>query len=164
MLKASSALLSAKPYFSSQLAIAEAPDFTLTQYAGADKDLKKALDKLPARVGIVQDNLLRINHTQIWSLNQPVAAPNCFVTPLSSSRTRIIVEGDEARSVLAKLSAIDFGPKQFTAGMFVSTGVHHTPVLIRCVAKSTFHIYALRTFGLSVWEAVTDAAFEFADH
>lgn len=163
MLKASSALASAKPYVSSQLTIAEAPDFALTQYAGADKDLKKALGKLPAHVGVAQGNFMRISPTQIWSLNEPIAAANCFVTPLSSSRTRISVEGDEARSVLAKLSAIDFGPKQFTTAMFVSTSIHHTPVHIHCVAKSTFHIYALRTFALSVWDAVTDAALQFSD-
>ncbi len=161
MLKASSALASAKPYVSTQLTIAEAPDFTLTQYAGAEKDLKKALGKLPARVGIVHDNLMRVSPTQIWSLNEAVDAPSCFVTPLSSSRTRIEITGAPVRDVLAKCAAIDFHKSAFKAGSFAMTGMHHVPVLIHCGAGEIFHLYVLRTFALSIWDHVTDAALEF---
>ncbi len=161
MLNALSALLSAKPYSSSQLTIVEAPDFTLTQYAGSEKDLRKALGKLPARVGIVQDNLLRVSPTQIWSLNEAVEAPNCFVTPLSSSRTRIEISGSSARDVLAKCAAIDFHKSEFKPGTFVMTGIHHVPVLIHCVAGEIFHLYVLRTFALAIWDHVSDAALEF---
>jgi methylglutamate dehydrogenase subunit D len=161
MLKASSALLSAKPYVSNVLTIVEAPDFTLTQFAGSDKDLKKALGKLPARVGIVQANFMRVSPTQIWSLNETVEAPNCFITPLSSSRTRIEISGAPARDVLAKCAAIDFHKDEFRPGTFVMTGIHHVPVLIHCVAGEIFHLYVLRTFALSIWDHVTDAALEF---
>jgi sarcosine oxidase gamma subunit len=161
MLKASSALLSVKPFVSNQLTIIEAPDFTLTQYAGAEKDLKKALGKLPVRVDIVQDNLLRVSPTQIWSLNEAVEAPNCFVTPLSSSRTRIEISGSPAREVLAKCAAIDFHKSEFKPNTFAMTGMHHVPVLIHCVAGEIFHLYVLRTFALSIWDHVTDAALEF---
>jgi sarcosine oxidase subunit gamma len=162
MLKASSALASAKPHKSDTLTIAEARDFTLTQYAGAEKDLKKALGKLPARVGLVQDSLLRIGPTQIWSLSDAVEAHDCFITPLSSSRTRIEISGAPARDVLSKCAAIDFHPKEFKAGSFVMTGIHHVPVLVHCVNTETFHIYVMRTFALSIWDFVTDAAMEFA--
>jgi methylglutamate dehydrogenase subunit D len=161
MLKASSALLSAKPYVSSLLAIAEAPDFTLTQYAGSDRDLKNALGKLPARAGVVQDGLMRVGPAQIWSLKEAVEAPNCFITPLSSSRTRIEVSGAPARDVLAKCAAIDFHKSEFKPGTFAMTGIHHVPVLIHCVAGEIFHLYVLRTFALSIWDHVTDAALEF---
>jgi methylglutamate dehydrogenase subunit D len=161
MLKASSALLSAKPYVSNVLTIVEAPDFTLTQFAGSDKDLKKALGKLPARVGIVQANFMRVSPTQIWSLNETVEAPNCFITTLSSSRTRIEISGAPARDVLAKCAAIDFHKDEFRPGTFVMTGIHHVPVLIHCVAGEIFHLYVLRTFALSIWDHVTDAALEF---
>jgi methylglutamate dehydrogenase subunit D len=161
MLKASSALLTAKPYVSSVLTIVEAPDFTLTQYAGAEKDLKKALGKVPARVGIVQDNFMRVSPTQIWSLNEAVDAPNCFATPLSSSRTRIEISGAPARDVLVKCAAIDFHKNEFKPGTFAMTGIHHVPVLIQCVAGEIFYLYVLRTFALSIWDHVTDAALEF---
>ena len=161
MLKRSSALASANPYVSTMLKIVEAPDFTLTQYAGAEKDLKKSLGKLPSKIGIVQDNLLRINPTQVWSLNEPVTDPNCFVTPLSSSRTRIEISGGPARVVLAKCAALDFHKNEFKVGTFAQTGIHHVPVLIHCVAGEIFHLFVMRTFALSIWDYVSDAALEF---
>jgi heterotetrameric sarcosine oxidase gamma subunit len=187
MLKASSALASAKPYVSNQLTITEAPDFTLTQYAGADKDLKKALGKLPARVGIVQDNLLRVAPDQIWALHSlsrhsreggnPSSSSEpkldsrlrgndggggVFITELSSSRTRIEISGAPARDLLAKCAAIDFHKSEFMPNSFAMTGMHHVPVLIRCVTGDTFHIYVMRTFALSIWDHITDAALEYA--
>ena len=167
MLDRSSALASAKPYIGNSVMVAEAPNFTLTQYAGSEKELKKTLGKIPPRAGLAleQDGRtqLRINQTQIWVIGEPIKTEACITTPLSSSRTRIAIAGINARAVLAKLAAIDFHVKSFTPGLFASTGIHHTPVLIHCTDENTFHIYAMRTFGLSVWEAVTDAAFEFSD-
>lgn len=161
MLESSSALASAKPYGSGPLAIGEAPEFKLTQYAGSEKDLKKALGKLPSRVGEVQDGFMRVGPTQIWSLNERLEAQNCFVTPLSSSRTRIEISGVPARDVLAKCAAIDFHKSQFKPNTFAQTGIHHVPVLIHCVAPEIFHLYVLRTFALSIWDYVTDAALEY---
>jgi sarcosine oxidase gamma subunit len=160
MLKRSSALLSAKPYVSNLLTIIEAADFTLTQYAGSDKDLKKALGKLPTK-GKVLDGLLWVSPTQIWSLNEAVDAPNCFFTPLSSSRTRIEISGGPARALLAKCAAIDFHKSEFKPGTIVMTGIHHVPVLIHCVAGEIFQLYVLRTFARSIWDHITDAALEF---
>lgn len=164
MLKASSSLASAAPYVSIQLAIVEAPDFTLTQYAGAEKDLKKALGKLPA-FGIMQNGLMRISHTQIFSIDRhsresgnPVGV---YITTLSSSRTRIEISGAPAREVLAKCAAIDFHKNEFKPNTFAMTGIHHVPVLIQCVAGEIFHLYVLRTFALSIWDHITDAALEF---
>jgi methylglutamate dehydrogenase subunit D len=188
MLKASSALVSAKPYLSVQLKIVEAPDFTLMQFAGTEKDLKKALGKLPQRVGMVQGDLLRISPTQIWSISpQPhhsresgnlgatwetVALGSrfrgndggggVFVTPLSSSRTRIEISGAPARDVLEKCAAIDFHKSEFKANTFAQTGMHHVPVLIHCVSADTFHVYVMRTFAISIWDLLTDAALEYA--
>ena len=188
MLKRVSALASAKPFSGKGLTISEVPDFTLTQYAGTEKELKKALGKIPARVGVAQDGLLRISPNQLLvihsfvrhsresgnptSLLEPKldsrfrgndGQTGVFVTQLSSIRTRIALLGDNARAVLAKLTAIDFHPKQFKNDMFVQTSIHHTPVLIHCLEEKAFHIYAMRTFALSVWDAVTDAALEFAE-
>jgi methylglutamate dehydrogenase subunit D len=171
MLKRSSALASAKSFSGKGLSISEAPNFTLAQYAGAEKELKKALGKIPARVGVALDGLLRLSPNQILVIlhsdRHSRAVGNdgvegVYVTQLSSSRTRIALEGENARAVLAKLVAIDFHAKQFKADMFVQTSIHHTPALIHCVEKNSFHIYAMRTFALSVWDAVTDAALEFS--
>jgi heterotetrameric sarcosine oxidase gamma subunit len=166
MLKANSALANAKPYVSAQLKIAEAPDFSLVQYAGNEKDLKKAFGKLPA-FGKEQEGLLRISPTQILSLDRhsresgnPQKA-GVHLTELSSSRTRIEISGATAREVLAKCAAIDLHENEFKPGTFALTGIHHVPVLIHCVAGEIFHLYVMRTFALSIWDHVADAALEF---
>jgi methylglutamate dehydrogenase subunit D len=49
-------------------------------------------------------------------------------------------------------------PAHFKPGQFVMTGFHHTPVTIHCIGDNSFHIYALRSFALTVWEWLCDAA------
>jgi sarcosine oxidase gamma subunit len=161
MLKATSALATAASFQSDKLAIVERTEFSLIQISGAEKDLKKALKKIPAAVGVVQNNLLRISPTQIWSFAPVAEAANCFITPLSSSRVCIEISGAAARNILAKCAAIDFHPTQFTPGQFVQTGIHHVPVLIQCLAGEFFHLYVMRTFALSIWDYVTDAGQEY---
>ena len=166
MLESHSALESVVPYYGTGLTISEASDFTLTQYAGNEKQLKKALGKIPVRVGISLEHesrtLIRISPSQIWLIGEPLKTEACCTTPLSSSRTRIALDGENARAILAKLAAIDFHRKKFKLGMFAQTAIHHTPALIHCANENTFHIYAMRTFALSVWEMVADASLEFA--
>ncbi|MDE2446871.1 MAG: hypothetical protein KGO94_11870, partial [Alphaproteobacteria bacterium] len=146
MLERHSALQSATPYRGTGVTISESPDFALAQISGSEKDLKKALGKIPGVVGKAQDNLLRISPTQIWVVtdrhsraggnpSQSGASEldsrlrgndgrnGTYVTELSSSRTRIAVEGPNARAVLAKLAFIDFHPRVFKLGMFVQTGI-----------------------------------------
>jgi sarcosine oxidase subunit gamma len=84
-----------------------------------------------------------------------------IVTPLSSSRTRISIEGRAARDVLRKGIPIDLHESVFGAGRFAMTGVHHTPVLLHCTGAQRFELYAMRTFALNVWEWLEDAALEF---
>lgn len=177
MLERISALATAKPYKSSVLTIAERAGFTLTQLAGLDGDFERKLSAvigtLPQKVGVSQHNgertMLRIGPSQFW-----VVAPErddmasalqgqCAVTPLTSSRVRITLEGAPVRRVLEKLMPVDFHPSVFTPGAFALTGLHHTPVTVLCTGDNAFDIYAMRTFALNLWEVVTDAALEFAD-
>ena len=145
------------------VSLSEASAFVLTQVTGADKVLKKALGKLPAKVGSVVEqearSIFRIGAKQVWVLGETLAASEgIFVTPLSSGRTRILLEGPRAREVLAACALIDFSVKEFKPGHFVMTGIHHTPVTIHCIADNSFHIYTLRTFALNVWEWLCDTA------
>ena len=94
-------------------------------------------------------------------LQESVPAAMGAVTPLSHSRTRIFIEGEAAREVLAKGIPLDFHPAIFRIGQFALTGLHHTPVLVHRVSQSRYEIYAMRTFALSVWEWLTDAALPF---
>jgi methylglutamate dehydrogenase subunit D len=165
MLDRTSALASAHAYQGNSITVSEAPDFALSQIAGAEKDLKAACGKIPSSVGKALDHdgrtLFRISPTQIWVLGEAISGDKIYTTPLSSSRTRITLAGENGRTVLAKLAFIDFHQKAFKPSMFAQTGIHHTPVLIHCVDENTFHIYAMRSFAMSVWDAVTDAALEF---
>ena len=122
MLERVSALASAKPYVSAVLNIAERPGFTLTQVAGLGGDFEARLSAvvgaLPEKVSHAQVNgdrtLFRIGPAQFWIVGpetDDVAARlggQCAVTPLTSSRVRIAIEGAPAREVLAMLAPVDF--------------------------------------------------------
>ena len=146
------------------MTLSEAPGFTLTQVAGDDKALKKALGKLPAKVGAVVEHdgrsaVARRCEAILGSGRSCCRqADGIYVTPLSSGRTRILLEGARAREVLAACALIDFDASHFKPGHFVMTGIHHTPVTIHCIGENSFHIYALRTFALNVWEWLCDVA------
>ncbi|MFT3989657.1 sarcosine oxidase subunit gamma [Aestuariivirga sp.] len=176
MLERVSALAAAHPYKSDVLKIAEHRGFSLTQASGLSKDFQKKLSPvvgaLPKKIGVAVEHegrtLLRTGPEQLWIIGpeaDDVAKKLhglCAVVPLSHSRTRILIEGGPARDVLAKGMAIDFHPKVFTPGMFAMTGLHHMPVLVHCVDENRFHLYAMRTFAMTVWEWLTDAALVFS--
>ena len=143
--------------------LSEAAGFVLTQVAGDEKALQKALGKLPARVGEDMQNgsrrLMRVGPKQIWVLGAEISAEKgIVVTPLSSGRTRLLLEGAKARDLLASCVALDFSTAHFKPGQFVLTGIHHTPVTIHCIGENAFHIYTLRTFARDVWEWLCDVA------
>jgi methylglutamate dehydrogenase subunit D len=161
MLESRSPLTYAATVSKNGVTLTEARDFTLTQVAGDEKTLKKALGKLPKTVGksIEQEamTLLRVAPKQIWVLGGPVAAgEGLYVTPLSSGRTRFALDGPRARDVLAACALIDFHETRFKQSQFVLTGIHHAPVVIHCTGEHSFHVYALRTFALNVWEWLSD--------
>ncbi len=163
MLETHSALERGAQFECDGVAMAEAADFTLTQAAGEDKVLKKALGKLPTRVGVAVEHdgrtIFRVAAKQFWILGEaPPSSEGIYFTPLASGRTRILLQGKRAREVLAACALIDFTPRQFKPGHFVMTGIHHTPVTIHCIGENSFHIYALRTYALNVWEWLCDIA------
>ena len=177
MLERRSALATAKPYASAALEIRESPRFALVQIAALSADFEKGLKSvvgpLPKSVGTAKlhegRTLLRVGPSQFWVIgaaDDDIAAAlsgRGAITPLSHSRTRIALAGVPAREVLASLVPLDFHPKAFGPGSFAMTGLHHTPVLIHCTGKASFDIYALRTFAVSVWDAIADAALEYSD-
>ena len=169
MLDARSPILSASAFEAKGITIREEGGFALTQVAGFgkgfEKPLAEAVGKLPARLGEAATHdaftVMRTGPHQFWLVGN--AAPEglpaeCLVTPLSSARCRIRLEGAHARRTLARAAQIDFSTNAFKPGRFVLTGIHHTPVLIHCVGADAFHVYAMRTFALAVWEWLVDAA------
>ena len=175
MLARRSALASFKPIRSAAVSMGEVRGFTLTQAAVFSCDNEAAIatvtGPLPTTATIaVESNgriIFRNAPLQFWLVgpeNDDIARPlagTCIVTPLSHSRTRIFVEGTAAREIMRKGMPLDFHEAVFTPGMFAMTGLHHTPVLVHCVAPNRFELYAMRTFAANIWEWLEDAALEF---
>ncbi len=168
-LAARSPLATVSAYAAPGISIFEDGNFTLTQVAGFgrgfEKPLAEAVGKLPLKVGIANSTdaftVMRIAPQQFWCMGDHASAglpSECLVTPLSSSRCRIKIEGEKARILLSRCAAVDFDERSFKPGHFVMTGIHHTPVLIHCIEAHAFHLYAMRTFALGVWEWLVDAA------
>lgn len=176
MLDRRSALATFKPVSSTAISLGEVRGFTLTQAAGFTSGIEATISAitgpLPPRADTaIASNgrtIFRTAPLQFWlvgpesdDLAQRLAG-SCIVTPLSHSRTRIFIEGPAARQVLAKGIAIDLHEVTFKTGMFALTGLHHTPILLHCVAPQRFELYAMRTFAANVWEWLEDAALEFS--
>ena len=117
--------------------------------------------------------LMRTGPEQIWIVGQGQTHPQesairaaippgvGTLTSLSHSRTRIFIDGPPARDILAKGIAIDLSADRFPVDCFAMTGLDHTPILLHRAAADRFEIYAMRTFALTVWDWLTDAALEF---
>ena len=176
MLERRSALAHVEPYSSPVLKIGEARGFSITQAAGFspafEQEIAPVTGALPptANTAVVSNGrtIFRTAPLQFWLIGPETddlakqLEGRCIVTPLSHSRTRIFIEGAPARDVLLKGIPIDLHPGVFTPGMFAMTGLHHTPILLHCVAANRFELYAMRTFAENIWEWITDAAKEYA--
>jgi heterotetrameric sarcosine oxidase gamma subunit len=174
MLERQSALATAHPFAWAALTLGEVRNFTLTQVAGFgsfEADVAAVAGTLPgANDQAIESNgrtIFRTGPQSFWFVgpeNDDLAAKltgKAIVTPLSSSRSRISIEGRAARDVLRKGIPIDLHESVFKPGKFAMTGLHHTPILLHCTAEQRFELYAMRTFALNVWEWLEDAALEF---
>jgi sarcosine oxidase subunit gamma len=133
------------------------------------------LPKTPSEtVAIGAGRVFRTGPEQFWivgpsqngdgaeaQLRQVIPPAVGAVTSLSHSRTRIVIEGACARDVLRKGIPLDFDHDVFRIDQAALTGLHHTPILIHRAGADRYELYAMRSFALSVWEWLTDAALEF---
>ena len=164
-----------------RLKLGEQRGWSLTQlagFAGSLGELARLVRplfgvELPVNIGEVapaaSHQILKIGPEQFWilgprqddlalKLQAEVAPAIGAVTPLSHSRTRIFVEGEAVRELLAKGIPLDLHPDVFRVRQFALTGLHHTPVLLLRSAADRYEIFAMRSFALSVWEWMIDAA------
>ena len=132
--------------------------------------LPKALSET---VAIGAGRVFRTGPEQFWivgpagngdaeaQLRQVIPPAVGAVTALSHSRTRVVIEGACARAVLRKGIPLDFDPDVFRVDQAALTGLHHTPILVHRAGADRYELYAMRSFALSVWEWLTDAALEY---
>jgi sarcosine oxidase subunit gamma len=163
------------------LRLGEVRGWSLVQVAAFAQTLSQVEDALEPILGELpigchnvvpgERMIFRTGPEQFWivapedglleSLSQAITPDIGAVTPLSHSRTRIFIEGERAADVLRKGIPLDFHPSVFTTGQAALTGLHHTPILVHRAGEHRFELYAMRSFALSVWEWLADAALEF---
>ncbi len=84
------------------------------------------------------------------------------VTDLGGSRTIIRVSGPRARNGMMKLVPIDLDESAFSTGSAALTVAAHVPVQLWQVdAAPTYEIACPRSYGVSLWQALTTAFAEF---
>lgn len=164
-----------------RLKLGEQRGWSLTQLAGFPTTLAQLEQAaapligtaLPAKPGMVAAGagrqLLKTGPEQFWILGpdaddlatrlQAGIDPAVgAVTPLSHSRTRIMLDGAPASDVLIRGIPLDLHPDVFREGQFAQTGLHHTPVLLLRSGPNRYELFAMRTFALAVCDWLTDAA------
>jgi sarcosine oxidase subunit gamma len=84
------------------------------------------------------------------------------VTAQGHGRSCVRLSGLSARDLLAKGCTLDFHPGKFSAGHCAQTNLGHVNALIMCIDdEPTFDLFVMRSFAVSFWEWMTDAAQEF---
>ena len=78
----------------------------------------------------------------------------------SEGRTVLRLSGASARAVLAKGTGIDLDASAFGAGSCAATLLAHVGVLLHAVASDTIDVYVPRSYALTFWEWLLEAASE----
>ncbi len=90
------------------------------------------------------------------------AATSVAVTDISQGRAVVRIEGAAARHVLAKGCSLDLHPRSFVPGDCAQTHLGAIGVLLHAQGEgSLFDLYVPRSYALSAWEWLIDAAAEF---
>ena len=167
-----------------QLCVGEVSDWALLELAGfpgLEKELAHTLQSYlgtdpPARVGVAVTlrglRWFKTGPAQFWiiadaqeqaleELTGAMAPTLCASTWLSHSRTCIFIEGEAAREVLARGVAIDLHPDVFEIDHYAQTALQGTPVMVHRCSVDRFHLYVMRSFALTIWDWLTDAAWPF---
>ena len=84
------------------------------------------------------------------------------VTTQGHGRSCSRLSGPSARDLLPKGCTLDFHPRLFSAGHCAQTSLGHANTLINCIDdEPIFDLFVLRSYAVSFWEWITDAASEF---
>ena len=114
------------------------------------------------RTAVDQYWLRDFSAPQIASLETVLSEESAALIDLSDSRVTIRVAGRSARDVLSQWITLDLHPSVFSVGTFAQTGIHHVGGMLERNGPDDYSFVALRTFALTVWEALTDVAYPFA--
>jgi sarcosine oxidase subunit gamma len=161
------------------LAIGEVRGWHLVQlgvFAGREAEFATAVAGVLATPlppsGVVhapgQVRVYRIARDQYWVVGADAALADELaavvdpavgtVTSLSHGRVRIAIRGSAVRAMLAKLLSIDLDSDVFTVGHAQQTALQHAGVLCERSAEDRYDLYVMRTYAVSAWECMVDAA------
>ena len=162
-----------------RLRIGESPDFSLVQVSAFPDtlpSLEKSLDQVagihvPSQVGMTvshrEGRVFKVGPERFWIVSHDAqldsrvqdAVPEEVGSLLSLSNgfTRVFLEGEGSREVLATGIAIDLHTNIFPAEAFALTELHHTSVLLHRVSVARYELYVPSTFALWIWDWLTDA-------
>jgi sarcosine oxidase subunit gamma len=95
-------------------------------------------------------------------LRATIAPDAASVIDLGQSRAVVRVSGPHARDVLAKGTGLDLHPRAFPAGACAQTVLGHINALLHAVDDApAIDVYVARSFALTFWEWLTEAAGEY---
>lgn len=96
-------------------------------------------------------------------LNTALNGQAIAVTDVSHGWTAVRIGGEAARDLLAKLCSLDLHPRSFKPGSCVQTELRGFYVVLHAVDETPrFDLFLPRSYAVSMWEWLVDAAAEFA--
>lgn len=81
-----------------------------------------------------------------------------MVTDLSHARCRICLRGPAARHVLQSGITIDLSYTAFPPGRSTPTAFRNIAIVIHALESDTFDVYVFRSYALTLWQWLVDAA------
>ncbi|EKE17303.1 MAG: Sarcosine oxidase, partial [uncultured bacterium] len=83
------------------------------------------------------------------------------ITDVSHAWNVIRLNGRHARDVLAKLCSIDLHPSTFKVGSCAQTELRGLYIVLHATNFENFEIFVMRSFLLTIWDWLQDAAAEY---
>jgi len=77
---------------------------------------------------------------------------------LRDAWTRLVIVGDKAADLLSTGCVLDFHPRAFPPERCAATGMARMHVIVTRVKLQEFHLLIGRSYALSLWEWLSDAA------
>lgn len=96
-----------------------------------------------------------------WSYG---SAPMCFPLPRRDSHAWIVVSGEAAPKMMAKICGIDLRPRVFPTGAIAQTSVARLNAIViadRIGGRTGFHLLSDSSSSQYLWDCLVDAMLEF---
>lgn len=90
-----------------------------------------------------------------------IPAEIAAITELTHGRTVVRVSGPDTRRMLAKLCLVDLDVRVFAVGRCAQTLLGQAGALLAAVSDEVIDVFLSRSYAVSAWETLTDAAAEY---